>query len=329
MASITNPAYKALIVDNAGTKYGFEKTQTSLDISQPEKEIAQKVQFMVPNITVSGKKLKDIISVKNRLYVYYDIGSGWKEKFRGYVWTKNTNESDDRTFRIVGYDRAIYLQNSKDSFYFAKGKKTKTILNTIANKWGFKIVFNYSQITHPKTVLRSQAISDSIIEILEEVKKKTGKKYVVYFEKDVLYINTVGTNTTIYSVKKRENALKISTEETMEGMVTKVVIRGSANDNGKTPVVATVKGNTSTYGTLQDEISKDKDTSVANAKKEANEILKEKGKPFKTRSVTAIDNPVIKKGDKVNIQTDDLSGSFIVLSINHDAYQNIMDLEVE
>lgn len=329
MASITNPSYKAVIVDSAGTKYGLEKVQTSLDISQPEKEIAQKVQIEMPNVDVNGKKLKDLISVKNRVYVYYDIGSGWVEKFRGYLWTKQYQESDDDMLRAVCYDRAIYLQNSKDSFYFTKGKKTKTILNTICQKWGITLVFNYSQITHSKLALRSQAISDSIIEVLEEVKKQTGKKYVVYFDKDVMYVNTVGTNTTIYSVKKRENAIKISTEETMEGMVTKVVIRGTEDNDGKTPVVATVTGNTGTYGTLQEEISKDKDTSVENAKKEANEILKEKGKPFRSRSIKAIDNPVIKKGDKVKIQTDGLSGEFIVVSVDHDALEKIMELEVE
>lgn len=329
MASITNPSYKLVIVDSAGNKYGFEKIQTSLDISQPEKEIAQKVQVEFPNIEVNGKKLKDIIAVKNAAYVYYNIGSGWVEKFRGYVWTKAFQEADDSLFRILCYDRAIYLQNSKDSFYFAKGKKTKAILSSICKTWGITLVFNYSQITHPKLAIRSQHISDTIIEILDAVKKKTGKKYVVFFEKGKLYINTVGTNTTIYNVKKRENAIKVSYEETMEGMVTKVVIRGAQNDNGKTPVVATVKGKTSTYGTLQDEISKDKDTSVADAKKEANEILKEKGQPFKYRTITAIDNPVIKKGDKVKIQTNEMSGTFVVISIDHDAIQGTMELEVE
>ena len=329
MASITNPAYKAVIIDSAGTKYGFEKVQESLDISQPEKEIAQKVVLEVPNITINGKKLKDLISVKNRAYVYYDIGSGWVEKFRGYVWTRQFQESDDKSFRVVCYDRAIYLQNSKDSFYFVKGKKTKAILDSICKKWGITLVFNYSQITHPKLAIRSQAISDTIIEILDEVKKQTGKKYVVFFDKDVMYVNTVGTNSTIYSVKQRENAMKISVEETMDGMVTKVVIRGSQDNNGKTPVVATVNGDTSNYGTLQDEISKDKDTSVSNAKKEANEILKEKGKPFRSRSVTAIDNPLIKKGDKVNVQTESMSGDFIVISVDHDAMSKTMDLEVE
>lgn len=328
MASYSNASYKTVIVVPNGTKYEVQNITVSLNISQEEKGIAKKVQLELKNIDISGKNLNDLISVKSRAYVYYDMGTGWKECFRGYVWTKKRKKTDEDTFSLTCYDRGIYLQQSKDSFYFAKGKKTKTVIGSICKSWGITCHFEFSEIKHPKLAIRSQHISDAIIDILEEVRKQTGKRYAIYFMQDHLYIHHVGTNKTIYHIKEKENAIGAAVEETMEDMVTKVVIRGSQNKNGKTPIVATVKGDTSTYGTLQDEISKDKDTSLKEAKKEANYILKEKGKPFINRAFQAVDNPDVVKGQKIEIDIDGFSGQVIVKSVDHDAMNKTMELEV-
>ena len=123
--------------------------------------------------------------------------------------------------------------------------------------------------------------------------------------------------------------LQTTTTATLDDLVTKVIITGNEDKDKKPPVVATVKGDVKKYGTLQDIITKDKDTKLSEAKKEAKELLKEKGKPKKTYSIQGIDNPWIKKGDTVYIEAGNLNGYYNVLSIERDALEKTMDLEVE
>lgn len=329
--SLERPVYSVYAIDQEGHKFNVKNAILALSYSHGEKDLAVKVNLTLMNAKIEdmNKKLNDALSLKDDIYIYADIGDGAKEVFRGIIWTKEYDEYETKEISIVAYDHLIYLQNSKDSFYFSAGKSTKDVLSSICKKWGVSLNYKYDSISHPKLLLRSQNISDSIIEVLDAVKKQTGKKYVIYSSKNVLYVDFVAQNKIVYTIKKKENAGGVKAHETMDGMVTKVVITGSADDDGKEPVLATVSGNTSGYGTLQDEISKDKDTTLSEAKKEANEVLKEKGKPFKDKTVEGIDNPMVKKGDEVKIDAGPLNAKYKVLSIEHDAFNRSMIVEVE
>jgi hypothetical protein len=68
---------------------------------------------------------------------------------------------------------------------------------------------------------------------------------------------------------------------------------------------------------------------LSEAKKEANEILKEKATPEVEIEVSAVDNPWIKKGDKVNIVAGNLNNYYIVKGIEHDCFDKKMYLEVK
>jgi hypothetical protein len=104
----------------------------------------------------------------------------------------------------------------------------------------------------------------------------------------------------------------------MSGMVTKVVILGKADDNDRRPVEATLTGKTSEYGTLQKIINRNENTSLADAKKEGNSILKEDGEPKWERRVEGPDIPWIRKGDKVYVSAGSLVGYYIVKGIERD-----------
>ena len=104
----------------------------------------------------------------------------------------------------------------------------------------------------------------------------------------------------------------------MNGVTTQVKIIGKASDDDKTPVEATISGDTETYGTLQKIISRSEDTTLEASKWEARNIIAEEGKPKWEHDVKAVDIPWIRKGDKVDISTDTMSGRFIVESINRE-----------
>ena len=270
--------------------------------------------------------------------MYANTGNGAKEVFRGIVWQNGgPSDTDAQEVSLVCYDKLIYLMKSKDTFFAVNGKTTKDVITSIANKWGFTISYKYKSITHSKLVYRSQYIADIITDILNKVKKSTGTDYVIRMEKDVVVIDSVGTNSTIYKIESEKNAISTDYKESMEDMVTKVLIvkaetvtkNGSDSETGKYLTVTSVSKNTGTYGTLQDIIVKEKDEKLEDSKKEANEILKEHATPKIEASTMAIDNPLVKKGDKVYVSAGTMKNYYIVKGIEHDALKKVMYLEVK
>ena len=330
VASMKNPIYSVKIVScSDGTVYNVTKALTDLIIGHNENDFSQRASFSIANAKVGGSWYSSKIRLKDKVYIYCDTGSGAKEVFRGVVWDRGYDESlDGKDIKVVAYDKLIFLQNSEDNLYFANGKSTKAILSSIASKWGISLTYNYSSITHGKLVFRGNYLSDVIVEILDAVKKKTGKKYVIRCEKGTMIIEPFGTNTTIYELVEKQNAIKTSYSATMDGMVTKVLIIGSENKSGQSSNLATVKGNTSQYGTLQKVLSKSDDDKLSEIKKEAQQIIKDDGSPKIENSVLAISNPHIKKGHKVKINAGNLNNNYYVLGIEQDCLKKEMSLEV-
>lgn len=348
-ASMTHPVYTAKIVKETTseknkkittttTTYPLKNVTTDLVISHPEKELSEKVTLSLMNIKVGSSSLRSIIKLKDKLYVYADTGSGAKKVFSGFVYERaHPEDADANEVKLVCYDKLIYLQKSKDNLFVKKGKKTKDIITSLAKKWGIKINYKYGSISHPKLVFQSKHISDILITILEEAKKKLGRGYTIYLDNNTMVIDYEGNNSPVYKIAKGENSIRCNYVQTMEDMVTKVKIvkaetvkKGSGTEEtGKYLTVTSVSKNTDKYGTLQDIIVKKKDDKLSEVKKEANEILKENATPKEESEVDSIDIPWVKKGDQIYIQSGSMNGYYIVKSVEHDAMDNIMSLEVK
>lgn len=318
-ASLENPTYSVYVIDGT-TKYNLTPAVIDLSFSNQEKQVAQCVSINLMNAKVKDKWLRQILKVRQRVMIYANDGSTKSEVFRGWIWTKYYQaEIDEKLIQIKCYDNLIYLQESEDSLYFSKGQNTKSVMGTICNKWGISLNYSYSTITHPKLVLRGSLTDIFMTDILDPVKERTGNKYVITSQKDVMYVKTVGSNKKVYQIEKKNNAVNTRIEQTMDGLITKVVILGKADDKtDKLPVVATVKGDTSKYGTLQKLQDKDKDTSLADAKKEAQNTINEYGTPKKEYLVKATDIPWIQKGDKVHVKAGGIDADLIAVSIERD-----------
>lgn len=313
-ASLENPIYTVYLVDG-NNKYNLSPAVVEIQSTNQDQQVAQSVQITMANIkATSDKTIAGLIKVRQRIFVHANDGKQNGEVFRGFVWTRYPEASlDSNTVTIKCYDNLIYMQESEDSFYFSKGKKTSSVMKSICSRWGIPLNYSYSSITHGKLVLRGNLTNIFMSDVLDLVKKRTGTKYVILSQKDTMYIMPVGSNTTVYQVTKKNNAVTTRAEETMDGMTTKVKILGQAKKNSqKQPVVATVKGDTAKYGTLQKLQDKDKDTSLAAAKKEANYEIKQNGKPHKEYQVEAVDIPWIKKGDKVLVNAGSISNKTLI-----------------
>lgn len=315
-ASKSNPIYTTYVV-SGGTKYDLTGAVVNINISDREKQIAKSATIKLMNILINEKRLGDIISVRDRVFIYANDGSKNEEVYRGFIWgfsKKATVSSKDLTFRC--YDNLIYLQESEDSLYFSKGKSTKDVVSQIASKWGITISYNYSSITHDKLALRGTLSDILISDLLDLVKDRTGDKYVILSDKDTMKIQKIGQNSTVYTIKAKENGTGTTIDATMDDITTQVVILGKETEDEREPIEATVSGDTGKYGTLQKVIRRDENTSLSDAKKEAQSIIDEEGKPTIEYKAEAPDIPWIRKGDKINVSAGDISGAFIALNID-------------
>ena len=316
-ASLENPIYTIYVVDG-GTKYDLSPLAVTLSFSDQKNQMAQSLTATIMNIQVNGRWLSSIIKVRQRVFVYANDGEKNEEVYRGYIWSRSYKSSlDDRELILKCYDNLIYFQQSEEAEYFSAGKSSSDVVSALCSKWGVQVEYSYESITHEKLALRG-TLSDIILsDVLDLVKDRTGKKYVILSTKDKMQVKGLGQNSTVYKIMAKQNSIKTRSECTMDGMITKVVVLGKAGEDEREPVEATLTEGTDQYGTLQKIINRDEEKSLADAKEEAQGILDENATPKWEYEVEAPDIPWIRKGDKVYVNAGDIyQRTLIVMSIS-------------
>ena len=330
-ASKKNPIYTVYAVSGS-SKYNLSVCVEDINFNDQKKQFSKRAQISLSNVQVSGKWLTSILKVRDRVYIYADDGEKSDEVWRGFVWELGYKSSLSTRLLVLNcYDNLIFAQESEESKFFSSGKSTEDVVSSICGDWGIKLEYSYSSITHSKLALRGNLSDIFTADILDLVKDRTGKKYVIISEKDVMQVKHVGQNEKVYKILAGKNAVSTEVECTMDGMITKVVILGKADDNDRMPVEATLTGKTSEYGTLQKIITRAENTSLSDAKKEGNTILDENGEPKWEYRVEAPDIPWIRKGDKVYVSAGNIIGYYIVNGIDRDisSSKKMMTLTME
>lgn len=312
MAAIQKPEYSVYIVSGS-TKYNVTKAVIGQDRSEPEGQIAQRLTLQLANVKVGDTWLSSLLKARDRVFVYANDGTKEDEVFRGYLWSRARNDSlSENELQYVCYDNLIYFQESEDSLYFTSGKSTKDIVASICDKWGIKLQYSYDSITHAKMPLRGYLADIFTEDILDLVKKRTKKKYVILSEKDTMVVKPVGSNSTIYKFIAGKNITKTASGWTMDGVITKVIVTGKADSNDREPIEATVSGKTGEYGTVQRIQRRSEGTSLADAKIEAQNTIDENGEPKWEYEISCPDIPWIRRGDKIYVEAGDIVGYRII-----------------
>lgn len=314
-ASKKNPIYTVYII-SGGTKYDVSVCVGDLSFLDKSKQFSKSAKINLTNVLVDGTWLSSLLKTRDRVFVYADDGETKDEVWRGFIWTRSyASTLNDREISLICYDQLIYFQESEESEFFPSGKNSKDIMISLCKKRGVSIDYSYKSITHSKLALRGRLADIVTTDILDKVKDSTGEKYAILSEKDVVWVRSVGQNKTVYKIEYGKNATRVVSSCTMDGMVTRVVILGKADNDDRRPVEASVDGDVSKYGTLQKLITRNENTSLEDSKKEGDSIIKEKGSPKWEYEVEATDIPWIRKGDKVEVRAGDLTGFFIVTGI--------------
>lgn len=320
--------YSACVILSNGMQVILDGAAENIAWEENEKEIAMRANLTVRDIPYEGGRLSSIMSLCSLLYIYYDAGEGSIEAFRGTIWEWEHSQIHDDQIVLTCYDMLYYLQKSKDSKYYAKGKKTKAVCQDILKSWGVKMgTFNGPSITHPKIVYKNKTISAMLTETVEAAGKESSTKGIIRAREGKCDIVKKGANTEVWSFTADSNMIASRDKYSMTNLVTRVVVVGKDDKKGRPKVEATLNGKTE-YGILQ-EVKSRGSAKLKDAKKEAKELLKEKGEPERTFTVQAPDAPWIRKGDVVHIATDNAEDYFYVKGISHNATAGTMQMEVE
>ena len=296
---------------------------TSVMWGDEKDSIAQKAEITLANIKIKQGYLSDLIELCTQVYIYIN----GTEYFRGSVWDWNYVSGLEKELSFTAYDKMIYLTQSKGNGYYSSGKSTQFLVEDICSQWGISVVYEWESWTHGKTPLKDMTISQQITSVLDEAQTKLESKYVMLMEKDTLKIRKKGSNEEVYYFHGK-NVESTTNHLTLQSLVTKVLIVGKSEEEKRPPVLAAVDGLLE-YGILQEIVTKDSNKTLEDANKEAQNILKEKGKPEETISVTTADVPMLRKGDKIKLFAGNLSGYFYIVGVSHDGMTKTMEVELE
>ncbi len=320
---ITKLKYSVKAFFSSGEAMDLTGLCTSLTWGDEKNSIAQKADITLANIKIDKGYISDLIVLCTRVVIFVND----KEYFNGFVWDWDYTSALEKELSFTAYDRMIYLTQSKGNTYYSSGKSTQFLVEDICKEWGITVQYEWESWTHGKTPLKDMEVSTQLTTVLDEAQTKLDSKYVMLMEKEVLMIRKKGSNQDVYYFHGK-NVESTKDHLTLQGLVTKVLVYGKSEEEQRPPLLETVNGNLD-YGTLQEIVTKDSNKTLDDAKKEAQNILKEKGKPEETINVSTVDVPMMRKGDKIKLVAGNLSGYFIVEGVTHNGFEKTMEMELE
>lgn len=330
MIDISKIKYQLLLVTEAGKEIDITRATEDLGWEEGEAELALRTSFTMANITYNGQLLSSLAKPGCLIAVIADWGTGKEEVARGKIveWDPQFSSSGN-IVGITAYDDLINLQASQDNRYYSAGTGTKSAITAIFTDWGIPIgEYKGPDIAHAKTLFKAEYLSDIIIQLLDDAKKKGGASCIVRSTKGKVSVLPEGSNTTIYHFTEDKNVEIARDMMSITTLVTRVKVVGKEDSEGKQAVDAVVDGLTN-YGIRQQIYVRDEDDILATATAAAQDIINTAGKPDRVRSVNAPDIPTIRKGDKVHIQAGTLNGYYIVTGIRHNASGGTMSMDIK
>jgi len=328
--SLVDNEYYVTAVLSDGRLLHLENVAENIAWEENKNEIAVRLNLTIRDIVFEKTRISKLLKICTVVYLYAKWSGEDKKQeiFRGTIWEWEHSQTDGDAIIITCYDMLYYLQKSNDNKYFSAGRSSSDICRSILADWSVPISeYSGPSISHKKIAYKNKSISAMLTETLDEVKKKTGKKGIIQAVEGQCRIISRGTNKTIWNFTANSNLVSVSDKYSMVNMVTRIVITGKEDDDERTKVEATVEGDTQ-YGVFQ-QLKSLGSLSIAEARQEANETIKEKEKPQRTTTVVAPDVPTIRKGDMIHVQNDNLKGYFYVVGVSHNATSASMQMEVE
>ncbi|WP_213997062.1 XkdQ/YqbQ family protein [Tepidanaerobacter syntrophicus] len=322
--------YNLIAILPNGGQLKLDNFLRTITLSESDGELAARMEAEIQNQKMDdGTWLHQKLQLNGKVVLMADWGEGLKEVFRGTIFDWDYNTDPLGHFTITAYDDLIYLTKSSDDKFYKAGQTAKGIIEDIAKSWSIPLgKIDGPNVAVGKQVFRGDTLADMIKTVLDEAKSRGAGKWIVRSSLGKIEVVKPGQNSPVYLFTADENVESINDRQSIENLVTRVKIYGGEDAETKAPLVAQIDGKTE-FGVLQEVIYQRQYDTPAAAKSAAQEILKERGSPEKTRKVIAADVPFLRKGDKVKISAGTLIGYYIVSGVSHNITQGIMSMEVE
>ncbi|MNW34037.1 hypothetical protein D3C74_110040 [compost metagenome] len=328
MVNIAQIKYDIAVLLPQGERLSLSNVANGLNWSESSGELAASLQFRIYNQKLGNGWLHKKLPLGARTLLRADWGEGWQEIHQGIIFGWEYENDSVGALNIKAYDILIYLLRSKDDRYYPNGTKARVIVEDIAKAWNIPIGVNdLPDMALAKQVFRGDTLGAMLDKVLEQVQKRGGGKYVIRASGGKINFLRQGQNKTVYRFEG-EIVRRMTDQQDIEDLVTRVKIIGKEDKAGRAPVIAQLDGKTE-FGILQDVIYNEQYDSAAAAKIAAQEILKERGVPRKQRTIAAVDLPFLRRGDKIFASVGTIEGHFVVVGIQHDADSRSMTMEVE
>lgn len=330
MIDLSKIEYRVVVMDEAGIQYNIKDYIQNLGWEENENEISVRSSFTARNDKTSKGYLSGIIKPGCLVGIFATDGASLNEEVaRGYVETWNPVEKNSgNNLKCICYDELYKLQKSQDNRYYPSGTGTKSALQGIFDDWEIpQGDYRGPNASHGKTVCNNKYLSDIILSLLDDAVKRGEEKCMIRAEKGYTSVIPWGSNEAVY-VFKLDNTQSFSQTVSTANLITRVKVVGQADDDGKRSVEVTLNGETQ-YGIRQRIYTRGSDETLSDAKSAAQEILNGEGRIEKEMTVQSPDIPFVRKGDRVYIMSDSVSGYYYVKSIQHNVEVYSMTMELE
>jgi len=258
MVDVITIDYDVELVEETGRRFDLNTALLGLELAEYAGELAQRATVTVANMSMLGTWFMGIAKINCLVFIYAKRNGEKRELlFQGTVWDWHYKSAINKELEITAYDPAIRLMRNKEHYYYNEGMTTQAIIGDICNRWGIPFSYQWERsIVHgSKTFMGKKNIAEAIISLLDEVKRQTGERYVIYYRDNELQIRAFGTNAEVYLLN-RDVTVSTSHKMTINNLVTKVKILGRQDKEGRMPVEATVEGDTR-FGVMQEIVTRD------------------------------------------------------------------------
>ena len=329
MIDVANIKYRLVVMTEDKKQYNIKEFVENLGWEENDGELAVRISFTAKNDKTSAGLISSLAKPGCLVGIFASHGSTDEEVARGYItdWKPTLSGNKDK-FDVICYDELYNLQESQELIYYSSGIGTKSAITKIFDDWQIPMdKYEGPDVTHGKLAYKTEMLSDVLLDILDDEKKKGGGSAMIRAAKGKVSVIEWGSNTTVYHFEA-DNTKQVSHKKSTSGMITRVKIIGQEDDDGRSSVEAVVNGLTK-FGVRQKIYIRGKDDSVSDAQSAAQEIIDEKGHVKEDITVQAPDIPFIRKGDLVHMTVGTLKDYYYVKGIRHDADSGSMTMDLK
>ena len=321
--------YTVVVVTEDGSQHDITDHVTELSWDEEENQLPVRISVTARNSKTPIGYISDFATPGCWIGVLASYNKGKNQEVcRGKIvdWSPS-NKSNGNLIALKAYDILYDLNESQDNIYYTRGKKTKKIISKILKKWKVSVSeYTGPNVKHGKVIYKSEKVGTAIIKVLKEAHDKGGKDAFLQSDKESVKVLGYGSNKVEYCFNEEEHMVDIKHTISTAGMVTRVKVTGQKKKSGKSPVRATVNGQTE-YGIRQKLVSVSKNEKMKDAKKQAKQVIKDDGEPKDNLIITVPDVPTLRKGSLIYVEASTVeTGEYYIVGASHNGTARTMTL---